>query len=358
MIRLVTTVPAWMASLGRAASSTHYLAAILLYLLVVLVPAPLEALSSAQQDTGRIVDSSAWAPELDHAQLFPYLSVLIPAYNEEQRLGRTLQLYQEYLSSHPFWSADKDGDSSNKRCQIVVADDGSTDRTATLVRNWSADASSVPVSCVSLPTNQGKGAALAYGIAHILARQPQSWILTADADASAPLSGLDRMIQRAEEHLGTSLSSSADTVPSRGPSSCSWNIDDMLVVAGYRTYTSASPSRLLFRWGFRIVVKIVVGDLGVRDSQCGFKLFSPAAAAILYQNLYLPSWSHDVEVLYRAQALKMTLLEESIEWQDQPGSKLLASPGGVLAVCAQMFAQILQLRLGYGTGAWEIPRKV
>ena len=80
---------------------------------------------------------------------------------------------------------------------------------------------------------------------------------------------------------------------------------------------------------------------------------SPAAAAVLFDNLYLPQWSHDVEVLYRAKALHMTVLEQAIAWQDQAGSKLVQT--GVLTVSAQMFAQVVQLRWNYATGTWKLP---
>lgn len=276
--------------------------------------------------------SVARAPQPEQAELFPYLSVLIPAYNEQERIGRTLQVYQDYLAAHPYWN--------QARSQIVVADDGSTDGTADLVNQWQQQGV-VPISCICLPHNSGKGAALACGMAHILAQRPDGWILTTDADNSAPPSGLDALVQRAQVACNQQPSSN----------------DRSMVVAGYRTYASAAPGRLVFRWGFRTVVRTAVGDLGVRDSQCGFKLYSPQAASVLFDDLHLPSWSHDVEVLYRARALGMTVLEEAVEWQDQEGSKLVASPGGVLAVSAQMLAQVVQLRWCYETGLWNLPER-
>ena len=302
------------------------------------------ALSTTTSSSTR---SSFWAPQ-HHPNLFPYLSVLIPAYNEEQRLGNTLKNYQEYLLSHPYWNP-----KYGQRCQIVVADDGSTDGTANLVRDFALQSTTIPIYCVTLSQNCGKGAALHHGIAHILSQQPTSWILTADADGSAPLSVLDPMIRRVEEWYSLS------TTPSRnGTALC---IDEKssplpLLVAGYRAYASTSPSRLVFRWGFRTVVRIIAGDLGVRDTQCGCKLLSPTAATLLYRDLHLPGWSHDVEVLYRARKkLGMIVLEAPVTWQDQDGSKLVASPGGVWAVSAQMFAQVVQLRWAYETGAWRFP---
>ena len=269
----------------------------------------------------------------------PFLSVLIPAYNEQDRLGPTLAAYQDYLKQHPYWNAD------NKcRCQIVVCNDGSTDGTAKLVEAWpTKKATTIPVDCVHLPNNAGKGAALAAGMAHILQAKPNSWILTADADGSAPLqNNLEALLQRLEEEwYDKRLDDAHHQTKTQSP----------ILVTGYRT--TAAPSRILLRWGFRAVVRTIVGDLGVRDSQCGLKLLSPAAAAVLYRDLHLPSWSHDVEVLYRARALDVVVLEAPVLWQDQAGSHLVAS--GVGRVVARMFADVVQLKWCYATGRWTLP---
>lgn len=280
-------------------------------------------------------------PKPEHHDLFPFLSILIPAYNEQDRLGKTLETYQNFLASHDYWGT------SVQRCQIVVADDGSTDHTAALVQSWSSQGMSIPISCVSLPQNAGKGAALAFGMAHILQQRPDGWILTTDADGSAPLEdNLNAVIQCVEEWYENSNSS--DTPCS------SQSRTKSILVAGYRTYASAAPSRLVFRWGFRTVVRTVVGDLGVRDSQCGFKLVSATAAACLYPQLHLPGWSHDVEVLYRAARDDDTVvLEQAVTWQDQDGSQLVKE--GVLLVCAKMFWQVIQLQWNYATGNWKLP---
>jgi dolichyl-phosphate beta-glucosyltransferase len=292
-------------------------------------------------------------------QRVPFLTVLLPAYNEEQRLPVTLRSYQACLAAHSLWAT---------RSRIVVANDGSTDGTAALVATWNDDSDTdnnnnvvtpIPVSCVSLPANAGKGAALAAGLAASLRDQPQGWILTADADGSAPLStALEAMMNSVFTWYRTGdenddANDDNDDVP------------PAILVAGYRTYAQAAASRLLFRWGFRTLVRLVCGDLGVRDSQCGAKLLNPPAAAVLYRDLYLSGWSHDVEVLWRARQLqrqaqphsrrRMVVLEAAVDWHDQPGSKLVASPGGVLAVSAQMFANVLQLRWGYTSGAWRMP---
>jgi hypothetical protein len=251
-----------------------------------------------------------------------------------------------------------------------------------LVETWQHDnhdnhrdaacGAAIPVRCVSLAANAGKGAALAAGLAASLQDQPQGWICTADADGSVTdlPQTLDAMVSRVTRWY-------QDT--SRRDRNNDDTHDEAILVAGYRTYgTQGVPvSRRLTRWGFGTVVRILCrsggsnnNGLQVRDSQCGCKLLNPAAAAWLYRDLHQPGWSHDVEVLLRCAATRppsrtsdptghtrgaVVVLEAPVAWQDQPGSKLVASPGGVLVVSARMLWQVLQLRWGYASGTWRLP---
>lgn len=117
------------------------------------------------------------------------------------------------------------------------------------------------------------------------------------------------------------------------------------MVVGYRTYDDTHPSRLLFRWGFRTVVRLICGNLGVRDSQCGLKLMTDTAADALYSDLHLQGWSHDVEVLFRSRELGIPVTETPVNWNDMPGSKLVAS--GVFGVIVRMFLDVLLLKFVY-----------
>ena len=261
----------------------------------------------------------------------PDLTVIIPAYNEELRIKNTLKKYRGYFDDSVRW----------KDVTILVVDDGSKDRTYAVVSELAESKnSSTPLECLSMPINAGKGAALAQGISSVFQKRPASLILSADADGSADIADLELLYDTMTKLVGMETESV-------------WNTP--AVVTGYRTYESASPARLIFRWGFRTVVKSVIDDLGVQDSQCGFKLMTAAAAKSLYSNLNLVGWSHDVEVLYRAKLLGIKVAEEPIRWNDKDGSKLVSSPGGVLVVSARMLCEVMWLRIAYGTGAWRIP---
>jgi dolichyl-phosphate beta-glucosyltransferase len=260
----------------------------------------------------------------------PDLIVVIPAYNEQDRIAPTLRSYLQYLEQSDRWNS-----------SILVVDDGSTDCTVDTVRRVASAASSgqCPISCFSLPRNQGKGAALAVAMAHVDNHNNCSLILTADADGSADVASLDGLYEAIVSLLlTTDTSDNIWTQPA--------------IVCGYRTYDDTAKGRLIFRWGFRTTVNMFCGDLRTRDSQCGFKLMTAVAAKQLYHKLHLTRWSHDVEVLYRAKLLGVPVTEAPVRWQDKDGSKLTAE--GILKVASRMFYDVCLCRLSYAAGWWQV----
>lgn len=272
----------------------------------------------------------------------PRLVVLLPAYNEEQRIGETLHSYQSYLSGSDPWK---------EMSEILVVDDGSDDETASFVRRWQdgQDDCSVNVTCISLPQNQGKGAAVSFGIALLNEKYGDDpcLVLIADADGSGDIDCLNNMANALSRLIASSQCSHDDD--------SFWKTTAL--INGYRGYTGSSLSRSILRWGFRTTVRLLCGDLRVRDSQCGFKLMTLSAARQLYANLNLQQWSHDVEVLYRAREWNVPIAEEVVPWQDKPGSKLVVSLFGAIQASAVMFSQVLQMRLEYALGRWKLPSK-
>lgn len=290
-------------------------------------------------DTASIVRNSRsnqHEPEFT-AQLppVPHLVVLLPAYNEVQRIGDTIETYQSYLDNSNQWM---------EKAQILVVDDGSEDGTSDFVQSRKSEGKA-HVDCISLLHNKGKGAAISFGIDYLATKYGERacLVLIADADGSGDISCMDKMVMSLG-HLIASQSLSEETF---------WHVPALVV--GNRGYKGSSLSRSVLRWGFRTTVRLLCGDLRVSDSQCGFKLLTLAAAKRLYADLSLKRWSHDVEVLYRAREWSMPITEESVGWQDMDGSKLITSPVGAVQVSSIMLLEVLQMRIEYATKRKKFP---
>ena len=162
-------------------------------------------------------------------------------------------------------------------------------------------------------------------------------ILTQDADGSGDLIYLNSMMETLEG-LITDRSGNID-----------WN--QKALVTGNRNYNIFS-SRGITRWGFQTAVSLIMGGLRVQDSQCGYKLQTLSCAKVLYKNLHLKGWAHDVEVLYRAKLREIPIAQIDINWKDKDGSKVVES--GVVKVSLEMLLDIVRLRWEYSvTGAWK-----
>ncbi|MEU7054787.1 dolichyl-phosphate beta-glucosyltransferase [Streptomyces sp. NPDC046197] len=215
---------------------------------------------------------------------FVDLSVVIPAYNEEQRLGPTLDAVTEYLT---------DNESRFGEWEIVVADDGSTDGTPDLVT-----ARRDPrVQLVTAPRNRGKGHALRLGVAATRGQR----VLVTDADLAAPIEELERLDKALSE--GNAGAIGSRSVPGATIESRQHRVRELLGRAG----------NLLIR---RLAVP------GIRDTQCGFKLFEGDRARAAFAASRLNGWGIDVEVLQYFHRSGWPVAEVPVRWSHQAGSKV------------------------------------
>jgi len=306
--------------------------------------------------------------------VYDTLTILLPAYNESNRIIDTLKEYSSYVSKGGVLGNNPVG--SLLSIDILVVDDGSADDTAGIVRRYSECNQNrrTTIDCISLRSNEGKGAAIARGIQEIGRRQQKSpdiddddkyssrsssssssksrsdgrtsLVLVADADGSGDLSCLGNMFHA----LDSLLNNQQRWEASQGTAA--------LIVGNRRGYDGAGIARTVLRWGFRTAVRIICGNLGVSDTQCGMKLLTLDAANTLYRDLNLRRWSHDVEVLYRAKTLGMPVAEVPVIWEDKDGSKLVTSPGGAIRASLRMLLEIIQMRIEYGLGKWQVPNEI
>ncbi len=190
------------------------------------------------------------------------LSIIVPAYNEAERLPPTLAALRAFLASRPW------------RVELVVVDDGSTDTTVAVAEGAAAPA--FPVRVVSLGVNRGKGAAVKRGVAEARG----AFVAVVDADLPYALEGFDLAMERLA--LGADL------------------------VIGGRDLPGSSEVRG-YSWVRRVcgeVYSLLVNALAVRDipdTQCGFKWFRARAAQALFSRVTLAGFAFDVELLVLAQ---------------------------------------------------------
>jgi dolichyl-phosphate beta-glucosyltransferase len=227
-------------------------------------------------------------------------SVVIPAFNEAHRLPPYLEEVVGFF------------DGRGEPYEVLVVDDGSTDGTAAAVR---ALASRYPaIRVLLLGRNRGKGAAVRAGMLGATG----ALRLFTDADGATPIAELKR--------LEPALAGGADIVIG------SRVLADPAVSVRTRPHRVAAGR--LFNW---LVARL--GLRGVADSQCGFKLFTAAAAERLFGALQTEGFAFDVELLLRAQAAGCRVVEVAVNWADQEGSKV-----GVLRSGPGMLVQILRAR--------------
>lgn len=210
----------------------------------------------------------------------PLLSIVIPAYNESERIVPTIGAIAAFCSEMGLaW-------------ELIVADDGSTDDTVKVVSSLNL----ANLRLLVAERNGGKGSAVQRGI---LAARGE-YILFADADNSTPI-----------EELGTLLAKLHEGYD--------------LVIGSRAVQGAAEAKRSILRralsGGLRWIVNHVF-RIGVQDTQCGFKLFRRDAALRLSRSQTLMGFSFDLELLYLAGKYGLRVAEQPVQWVDAPGSKV------------------------------------
>lgn len=251
------------------------------------------------------------------------LSVVVPSYNEEERLPLMMDEALEYLEK-------RQTQSPSFTYEVIVVDDGSKDQTSKVALRYSKQYGSDKVRVLTLVKNRGKGGAVRMGVLSSRGKQ----ILMADADGATKFEDLDKV----ENSLKTLRP---------------WP-DQMAIACGSRAHLESTSiaERSVFRtflmYGFHFLVWFLCVR-GVRDTQCGFKLLTRKAALLTFTALHIDRWAFDVELLYIAQCLKIPIVEVAVNWTEIEGSKLVPFWSWL-----QMGRDLLFIRLRYLTRAWKI----
>ncbi|MEO8048978.1 MAG: dolichyl-phosphate beta-glucosyltransferase [Acidobacteriota bacterium] len=213
------------------------------------------------------------------------LSIVIPAYNEERRLPTTLDVIFAWLDADSYQHA-----------ELLIVDDGSTDGTAALVESRAADDQRLRL--IRNPGNRGKG----YAIRHGMLEATGDWILSSDADLSAPIEEFAKLLAAAEQQ------GAAIAIGSRA-------LDRSLI--GVHQSQWREMSGIVFNR----IMRLITG-LPFADTQCGFKLFSRDAARRVFQRQRLDGFSFDVEDLFIARTLGIPTIEVPVRWNNVEGTKV------------------------------------
>lgn len=239
----------------------------------------------------------------------PKLTVIIPAYNEERRIGFMLGSYLPYLAAH------------YPDCvEVLVVINGTTDRTVEIVSSF---LSSYPfLRCIVEPNPVGKGGALMLGFA--AARGEIVGFV--DADGATPPDAFDHLVL---------------------------NLGDAGVILASRWHPKSriSPQPLSRRIASRLFNRAVrlLFDLPFSDTQCGAKVLRREVVQILLPHLGITQWAFDVDLLFQAKRAGFSILEVPTVWNDVTGSRL-----NVPRASLEMTMALIRLRLTYSRLRWIV----
>ncbi|XP_077202320.1 dolichyl-phosphate beta-glucosyltransferase [Paroedura picta] len=254
------------------------------------------------------------------------LSVVVPSYNEEERLPSMMDEALHYLEK-------RQAQDPAFTYEVIVIDDGSRDQTTKVALKYSQKYGSDKVHVLTLVKNRGKGGAVRMGVLSSRGRK----ILMADADGATKFEDVEK-VEKGLESLQP------------------WP-DQMAIACGSRAHleedsiAERSYFRTLLMYGFHFLVWFLCVK-EIRDTQCGFKLLTREAASRTFSTLHIERWAFDVELLYIAQQCKIPIAEVAVNWREIEGSKLVPFWSWL-----QMGRDLLFIRLRYLTGAWQLSRR-
>ena len=289
------------------------------------------------------------------------MSLVVPAYNEEERLENMLSeaievLQQDYGAKNttpkngfvkqrkaaaangnaiPNGSAHHDEPQQPQGWEVLIISDGSTDKTTQVALKFArtlGEEDAHRIRVISLQQNRGKGGAVTHGLRHVRG----SYAVFADADGASKFSDL--------HHLVTSCQQIADQ-------------DDRAVAVGSRAHLVGSEAvvkrsflRNLLMHSFHLFLRLLTPPATgkIRDTQCGFKLFSRAALPYIVPYMHSEGWIFDVEMLMLAEAAGIPVVEVPVGWREVGGSKL-----NVVWDSLGMAWGLGVLRLAWGMGIYR-----
>ena len=247
------------------------------------------------------------------------LSVIVPAYNETERLPAMMKEALAYL-------IDRRNNEPKYTWEVIVVDDHSKDETFDLATSFNTEAT--PVYAFRLRKNSGKGGAVRAGALQAVGET----VLMVDADGATRFSEISSL----EAAFSSSENGSSVEV--------AFGSRDHLRKA--ESVQKRNPLRNMLMYFFHLAVLGIIGT-HIKDTQCGFKLFSRRTSRILFGSLHLQRWAFDTEIVLLCQMLNFKVAEVDVDWTEIEGSKL-----NVAIASVQMLRDMILLRLLYLLAVW------
>jgi len=243
-----------------------------------------------------------------------YLSVIIPAYNEEKRLPETIRKIDEYLKKQPY------------DYEIIVVSDGSKDKTVEIAESLALDIRNLRV--IENKENHGKG----YVIRQGMLEAKGDYRVFTDADNSTSIDHVEKMFPEFQNGAAVVIG----TRDSRD----------------HKDARQAYPQPYYRRFlgdVFNIFVQVLLGFYGIWDTQCGFKGFTKEAAETIYRKCLVDRFAFDAEVLSIARKLKYKIKKVPVYWVNSPNSTVKFSGANGMT---KMAMDLLKIKWDLLTGKY------
>jgi glycosyltransferase involved in cell wall biosynthesis len=236
-------------------------------------------------------------------------SIVVPAYNETERIGATLERLLEYCAQ------------KNWNAEIIVVDDGSKDNTTDIVREFMAK--SPMVRLVQNPGNRGKG----YSVRNGMLQANGEILLFSDADLSAPIEEAEKLFASIREGNDVAIGSR-------------WMRSELQI-------RKQPLYRQLNGRIFNLLLRTVL-NLRNKDTQCGFKAFTRRSAETIFPLQKIERWGFDPELLYLAKKFGFSVSEVPVAWSHRDGTRLNPIRDGI-----RMAGDVLKVRWNAWTGEYN-----
>ena len=278
----------------------------------------------------------------------PSLSIVVPCYNEEERLPPMLKQTLEFCKEAVAECVD---DAASRKLglfsafEIVVVDDCSKDGTAKVVEKFQADNKDQTIRLVRVNPNRGKGHAVRTGFFEATG----DYVLMADGDNATQISDVKALFRSLRQPLTDAARHMRGKVPPVIAVGSRAHLQDKSMAN--RTFVRTVLMKLFH---FVVDVTYFIGTRGTicqtRDTQCGFKLFDRRVCKPLFLSNRLERFAFDVELLVVANRCRYGVAEVPVRWEEIPGSKVN------LRAMVQMGLECLLMCFTYGLGIWGVKR--